>query len=129
VRFDDRIATVMALPATNAAAQTAKWRQLVDLLAQGGREEVGEEVEHALTWLRDYRSELDAGTRQEIARSLAGRSITPLLFGFFADDIPSVAAPLIAGARMTAAEWIEILPTSLKPLEPFSVTAATSNRP
>ena len=101
---------MMALPATNAAAQTAKWRQLVDLLAQGGREEVGEEVEHALTWLRDYRSELDAGTRQEIARSLAGRSITPLLFGFFADDIPSVAAPLIAGARMTAAEWIEILP-------------------
>jgi hypothetical protein len=111
VRFDDRIATVMALPATNAAARAAKWRQLVDLLAQGGREEVGEEVEHALTWLRGYRSELDAGTRQEIARSLAGRSITPLLFGFFADDIPSVAAPLIAGARMAAAEWIEILPS------------------
>jgi hypothetical protein len=111
VRFDDRIATVMALPATNPAARTAKWRQLVDLLAQQRGEEAGEEVEHALNWLREYRSELDAGTRQEIARSLAGRSIAPRLFGFFADDIPSVAAPLIAGARMTGAEWIEILPS------------------
>jgi hypothetical protein len=110
VRFDDRIATVMALPTTHGAARAAKWRQLVDLLAQSRGDEVGEEVHLALCWIRDNRPEMDSDTRQEIARSLAGRAIAPLLLSFFAEDSPAVAAPLIAGARLSAAEWIEILP-------------------
>lgn len=111
VRFDDRIATVMALPAANASARAAKWRQLVDLLAQGGSDEEGSEAEAALAWLRDHRSELDRDTRREIARSLAGREIAPLLFVFFAEDSPSVAAPLIAGARLRPDQWVRILPS------------------
>jgi signal transduction histidine kinase len=110
VRFDDRIATVMALPAMSGPARAAKWRQLVDLLAQGRGGEPGPEAESALSWLRDHRSDVDAGTRREIARSLAGRAVSPLLFRFFAEDVPSVAAPLIGGARLPAEEWIEILP-------------------
>lgn len=110
MRFDDRIATVMALPATQPFARAAKWRQLVDLLAQQGDEEAGDEVDAALDWLQDHRGEIDVATRQEIARSLAGRNISPLLFRFFAEDSPAIAAPLITSARLTAAQWVELLP-------------------
>ena len=111
MRFDDRIATIMGLPAAHPAARAAKWRQLVDLLAQRRGEEISPEVEHALEWLRSNRADIDAATRQEAARSLSGRTISPLLFGFFAEDTPSVAAPLVAGARLTPSEWLSILPT------------------
>ncbi|MDP8914776.1 MAG: sensor histidine kinase [Pseudomonadota bacterium] len=110
MRFDDRIATVMALPETQPSARAAKWRQLVDLLAQQGDNEPSDEVDAALDWLQDHRGEIDVARRQEIARSLAGRDISPLLFRFFAEDSPSIAAPLIASARLTAAQWVELLP-------------------
>ena len=111
MRFDDRIATVMALPSFHPSAREAKWRQLVDLLAQSRSDRHSAYSEEAFDWLRYHRGELDIATRQEIGRSLAGREISPLLFAFFAEDIPSVAGPIIAGARMAPAEWIAIIPS------------------
>ena len=111
MRFDDRIATVLALPATTSAARSAKWRQLVDLLAQRRDTRISEEVEHAFAFLIAHRDDVDFFTRQEIARSLAGRAISPMLLGFFAEDHPSVAAPLLAGAHLGEEEWIELLPS------------------
>jgi hypothetical protein len=110
VRFDDRIATVMALPAAHPTTRAAKWRQLVDLLAQRRDEDLSEDAEKALGWLRDHRSEIEAATRQEVARSLVGRTIWPPLFAFFSEDLPSVAAPLVAGARLSSREWLALLP-------------------
>ncbi len=111
MRFDDRIATVMALPATTPGARSAKWRQLVDLLAQRRDPQPSREVEQAYGFLVAHRAEVDIQTRQEIARSLAGRDISPALLGFFAEDQPSVAAPLVAGALLADEEWIGLLPT------------------
>jgi hypothetical protein len=51
VRFDDRIATVMALPAAHPAARAAKWRQLVDLMAQRRDDESSDDADKALDWL------------------------------------------------------------------------------
>ena len=110
MRFDDRIATVMALPATTAAARAAKWRQLVDLLAQRREDEGGAPVGDAYAWLSAHREGLDPATRREIARALAGRTIAPDLFAFFATDHASVVAPLAAGARLTAEQWLGVLP-------------------
>jgi hypothetical protein len=110
VRFDDRIATVMALPSAQPSARAAKWRQLVDLLAQRREEGSSEELEQALEWLAEHRGEIDIPTRQRIAQSLAGRSVSPLLFAFFAGDVPPVAAPLVTGARLSRSEWLAILP-------------------
>ena len=110
MRFDDRIATVMALPAANPAARAAKWRQLVDLLAQRREREGSEEVDQAFRFLSAHRADVAIPARQEIARALVGRDLSPELLGFFADDHPNVAAALIAGGRLSADEWIELLP-------------------
>jgi signal transduction histidine kinase len=113
VRFDDRIATVMALPASSASARAAKWRQLVDILAQA-RTRQGARLEEAFAYLREHRAEIDRATRKEVAMSLTGRAITADLFRFFAEDQPVVAGPLIAGARLAIDEWLDLLP-SLSP--------------
>src|SRR3546814_2185248 len=75
VRFDDRFATVMALPADNPSARAAKWRQLVDLLAQRGDGDESTQLDEAYAWLEARRIEIDPATRREAARALAGRAI------------------------------------------------------
>lgn len=110
MRFDDRLATVMALPATTASAREAKWRQLVDLLAQRRGEGDGAHIAEAFAYLHDRRSDISMAMRQEIARAIAGRAIAPDLLAFFTEDLPSVVAPLIAEARLTPEDWIAVLP-------------------
>lgn len=117
MRFDDMIATVLAQPARGASERMAKWRQLVDLLAQrrgaGSPEEaeVGSgELEHAYAYLRHHREEIGLSVRQQVARTLVGRAVAPRLLAFFAEDHATVAQPLIATCRLSPAEWVEVLP-------------------
>ncbi len=110
MRFDDRIATVMGLAAADPAARAAKWRQLVDLLAQMRPGEGDEEADNAFDFLLAHRNDVAIPVRQDIARALAGREISPDLLLFFAADHPNVAAPLIAGGRLSVAQWLELLP-------------------
>lgn len=104
------IATVLALPAAGATERMARWRQLVDLLAQGRGATSEALAERAFAWLRAERSEVGLAIRQQAARSLCGRRIEPRLLAFFAEDHVSVAQPLIAGALLAADEWIGLLP-------------------
>lgn len=109
VRFDDRIATVLAMPADRPDRRAAQWRQLVDLLAQprAGASALAREAFHRL---RELAPEVPIAERRAVAASLAGLPIAPGLVGLFADDHPSVAAPLIAGARLEEEEWLALLP-------------------
>ena len=100
----------MALPAASSSARAAKWRQLVDILAQA-RGQKGERAAEAFRWLRSQRGAIGRSVRREIADSLAGRAVTADLLHFFAEDHPSVAAPLLAGARLSPGEWIDLLPS------------------
>jgi hypothetical protein len=109
LRFDDMIATVLAQDGGQPAALAAKWRQLVDLLAQR-RELESADSRRAFTWLRENREVLPVRVRQEAARSLVGRRVWPRLVAFFSEDQAGVAAPLIGGARLDPDEWLDILP-------------------
>ena len=103
MRFDDMIATVLALAADRPDRRAARWRQLVDLLAQRRPEadaRAGAAETAAYAWLREARREIDPESRRQSARSLAGRASNPDLIAFFAEDAPSIAAPLIGGARL-----------------------------
>jgi hypothetical protein len=111
MRYDDMLATVLAQTADRPDRQAARWRQLVDLLAQGRPEEVaGSGETAAYVWLRAARGEIDPQVRRDSARAFAGREIDPGLIAFFAEDRPAIAAPLIAGARLEKEEWLALLP-------------------
>jgi signal transduction histidine kinase len=112
MRFDDMIATVLALAADRPDRQAARWRQLVDLLAQHrpDTEVAGASEAAAYAWLREARGAIDPDIRRQSARSLAGRTIDPGLVAFFAEDAPAVAAPLIGGALLDTDAWLALLP-------------------
>jgi hypothetical protein len=105
MRFDDMIETVLAQPADRPDRQAARWRQLADLLAQrpGGHD-------GAYKLLRADRSAIAPAERRRVARALAGRRIAPDLLAFFAEDSASIAAPLIARARLEREDWLTLLP-------------------
>lgn len=109
MRFDDMIATVLARPPERDDLVAVCWRQLVDLLAQrrGGD---SDESRRAYTFLRDQRVRVSREIRQRSAKALSGRAVAPDLIAFFAEDTPQVAAPLIAGVRLEAEEWLGLLP-------------------
>jgi hypothetical protein len=110
LRFDDMIATVLAQGETRAPAVAAKWRQLVDLLAQRHDASAGGEADQALEWLRANRDQVPAETRGAVARALVGRRVAPRIIAFFGDDQAWIVAPLIGGALADTEEWLELLP-------------------
>jgi hypothetical protein len=107
LRFDDMIATVLAQREDSPSARTAKWRQLVDLVAQRGD---GPAPDEALAWLRATRADVPLAIRRGAAAALGGRAVSPAALRLFAEDEPQVAAPLFASARMTSGAWIALLP-------------------
>jgi signal transduction histidine kinase len=109
LRFDDTIATVLRQREDHSSAISAKWRQLVDLLAQR-RGTASRDADRAFAWLRETRPRLPLEVRREAARTLVGRAVSPDVIAFFSEDQPSVASPLIAGVRLDETEWLELLP-------------------
>ena len=110
MRFDDRIATALAWQADRPEGRTAQWRQLVDLLAQGPADAGDSDRDRAFELLRATRGAVDPAVRRQAARALAGRAAAPDLIAFFAEDSPSIAAPLIAQVRLERAAWLALLP-------------------
>ena len=111
MRFDDMIATVLGQGEGSPSAVAAKWRQLVDLLAQRRELRMSQQARDALDWLRARRLQIPADTRCAIGRSLAGRRISAVAVSFFAEDKPTVAGSLLAGALLSRDEWIALLPS------------------
>ncbi len=110
MRFDDTIATVLALPAESPERWAAQWRQLVDVLAQRRAELDPIDVERAFDFVRRHRSKVDPAVRAAAARGLTGLHVDPDLLICFAEDSPAIAAPLIAGAQLDSEDWLEVLP-------------------
>ncbi|MGN6820999.1 MAG: sensor histidine kinase [Sphingomonas sp.] len=101
MRFDDRLDTVLGADmATPFGAQSA-WRQLTDLI---GRRRAAPAME-AIERLRAIRGRVPTPIRAASARSLAFANPPAELVRLFAEDEPSVAAPVIAVARLTGEEW------------------------
>jgi signal transduction histidine kinase len=109
LRFDDMIVTVMRQSDAHPSARAAKWRQLVDLLAQRGHSP-GPLADGAFDWLRRSRADVPLSSRVDAATSLSGRRLSPEALVFFAEDVPAVAAPLIGSARLDGEEWLALLP-------------------
>ena len=100
MRFDDRLATVLAQPASDPHDRNVRWRQLVDLIARADARADRGLLERALAVLDADRDGVPEHLRAAAARAIAGLPIPAALLEHFAADSAAVAAPLIAAARI-----------------------------
>jgi hypothetical protein len=96
---------VLDQPASDPHDRSVRWRQLVELVARAGDETDRAVVARAISQIRE-----DFHAVGERVRSAAALAVAPLLLPvdlvtIFASDSLSVAAPILASARLTASEW------------------------
>ena len=111
MRFDDMLTTLLAQPDDSEDARVALWRQLVDLLAQDRFHEDDTLGDRAFDTIAYLRATVPAQIRYETARTFAGRPVSAATIALFADEPASVVAPMIATARLSAGQWLSLLPS------------------
>jgi hypothetical protein len=105
VRFDDRLTTVLEQPAASAHDRAIRWRQLVELVARAPGDSQCALVDRAIAEIRENRDSIEERIRVAAALAVASLPLPVELVAAFAADRLTVAAPILAGARLTAAEW------------------------
>ena len=100
MRFDDRLATVLAQPVAASHDRNVRWRQLVDLVARSTATVDRNLLEKAVATIEEDRSSVAEPLRAAAARSIAGSSIPAALLEVFAGDTLAVAAPLLTGGQI-----------------------------
>jgi signal transduction histidine kinase len=108
VRFDDRLKTVLAQPAASAHDIAVRWRQLVELAARAPPDGDRSLLDEAIRQIRDGTSSVDERVRSAAALAVAPLPLPAALVSAFAADRLNVAAPILAGARLTASEWMDV---------------------
>lgn len=108
MRFDDGIDTVLAAEMSGPAGVQATWRQLVDLI--GRRRARAEATAAGVARLRAIRADVPVAVRAASTRGLAQANPPAALVAMLAEDEVEVAGPVVRIARMTAPEWIALLP-------------------
>lgn len=109
-RFESMLATAMQLGDRDEGARVASWRQIIDILAQGGQALPYEARSAALDRLAELRNSVSATERRLAAASLAGRSNDPGIAALFAADEPGVAAPFLSRLTLDDAAWLHLIP-------------------
>ena len=100
MRFDDRLNTVLAQPATNAHDRAMRWRQLVELLARAS--DLGSEpAKQALAEIRSEAPAIEEQLRAAAARAIARPQLPTELVAAFAADSITVAAPILATVTLS----------------------------
>ncbi|HWL46384.1 MAG TPA: sensor histidine kinase, partial [Sphingomonadaceae bacterium] len=86
MRFDDKLATVLAQPLDDAAARDAAWRQIVDILAQTRDDDEADPFSNeAFDLLRRLRAQIPLGVRAEAALAIAGRQLPVAVVALMAE--------------------------------------------
>ncbi len=98
MRFDDRLATVLAQPVGSPRDRAIRWRQLVDLVARSGGEGDPALLAKAIAVIRMDSGQVGEEVRAATARSISGLPVPLQLLAVFAADRVAVAAPLLAAA-------------------------------
>jgi signal transduction histidine kinase len=109
VRFDDRLLTVLNLPAGDRHDAAVRWRQLVDLVARAGPNAASPMVARALDSIRSEAPEVDDHLRAAAARAIAALPLPIGLLEYFASDGLTVSAPVLAAASLDPVQWRALL--------------------
>lgn len=109
MRYDDRLKTVLDASVEGARDRAVRWRQIAELLARGAAAGDEDLLAEALEAVRSELPAIDEKVRMATARAIAPQQLPVALVALFASDRLSVAAPVLAGARLTAVEWGDVL--------------------
>jgi hypothetical protein len=129
VRFDDRLKTVLAQPAADQYDRTIRWRQLAELVARAGHDADRTLLTEAVAQIREEREAVDERVRTAAAASLASLAVSVELVEAFAADRIAVAAPVLASARLTSAEWTRVSEVASDECRDFIETMRSERRP
>lgn len=110
MRFDDRLETTLRQADDDGIGLYAKWQQLVDMLAQNSSDLDPVAVESGLQKVRQLMDIIPATLREQCVRGLSGRLRSAPLMLLLSGDVPAVAAAAVRGARLSDAEWADIVP-------------------
>lgn len=108
MRFDDRLRTVLAQPASDPHDRAIRWRQLVEIAARAGADADPELLDRAISEIGAGRAAIDERVRVAAALAAAPLALPVELVATFAADRMAVAAPILASARLTASEWKQV---------------------
>jgi signal transduction histidine kinase len=108
VRFDDRLIRVLEQPAATARDRAIRWRQLVELVARAPGEASSDLEGRAFEAVRSDRELVEERVRIATALAIASIPFSSELVALFAEDRLTVAAPILASARLTASEWRQV---------------------
>lgn len=110
LRFDDTLTTVLAQPVNDTGAKAAVWMQIVDILAQDKGTLSPHLRTEALARVTSLRDAISPEARRSAAAAVSFQCRSKELVKLFGSDVPSVAAPVLHSAKLSAAEWEDILP-------------------
>ena len=124
MRFDDRLATVLAQPVGTARDRAIRWRQLVDLVARAGETGDPALLSNAIDAIQADAPQVGESVRAATARAIAGLPVPAPLLELFAADRLSVAAPLLAAVSLDEALVARLRAVASAEVRPFLDTLA-----
>ncbi len=110
MRFDDRLETTLRQAGDDGVGLSAKWQQLVDILAQNPSDFDPAAVASGLQKVRQLMDIVPATVREQCVRALSGRLRSAPLLLLLSGDVPAVAAAAVSGARLSDTQWADIVP-------------------
>ena len=128
MRFDDRLATVLAQPVGSPRDRVIRWRQLVDLVARSGGKGDPVRLAYAVAAIREQLPNVREDVRAATARAISGLPVPLPLLEVFAADRLAVAAPLLAAMPLDEAAFAALTAVASNEVKPFLATLAPPPR-
>lgn len=110
MHFDDRLATVLRLPASSEALARIQYRQLIDLLGRLPGEAQSEMIDAGLVQIERLGTQIPAMDRARLLRQPLQTITSPRLLALLAQCEPDVATAAILCARLSEADWLRLIP-------------------
>ncbi|MDG2004531.1 MAG: sensor histidine kinase, partial [Novosphingobium sp.] len=110
MHFDDRLDTVLRLPAMGKAFARTQYRQLLDILGRVGADANGSQIDSAYRKLAGLSETIPARERADILGRSDSRLQNSRLLTALLDGEPSVASAAIGTAQLSEAEWFALIP-------------------
>lgn len=113
MHFDDRLATVLRLPATGDSLARVQYRQLVDLLGRSDSHtgphtaDIASEAFARIEWLS---TRIPSRDRARLISEPPQPIINPHVVKILAEAEPDVAMAAIALARLSENDWLALIP-------------------